>query len=89
MEKLFVAPNAGCTMNIDYGGIHYEFRILGYNNICGYAPLLVIDCTNNERYVSNGYLEVNDHIIESKWKVEYNANRDNWICGRDIIISIH
>lgn len=88
MEKIFVAPNAGCTLSIDYKGIHYEFRLLGYDNVGGYAPILVIDCTNDERYVSNGYLEINNHVIESRWKMEYNSNRGNWICSKDIIISI-
>ena len=88
METVFIAPNAGCELKAEYKGIQYEFKILGYDNVGGYAPLLVVDKTNGERYYSNGYLEINDQVIISKWKKEYNANRGNWICSRDVIISI-
>ena len=68
METVFIAPNAGCELKAEYKGIQYEFKILGYDNVGGYAPLLVVDKTNGERYYSNGYLEINDQVIISKWK---------------------
>ena len=88
MDAIIIAPNTGYEMKAECDGIKYEFRIISYSNVGGYAPILVIDKTHDERYYSNGYLEINGHAITSKWNIEYDANRGNWICSRDILISI-
>lgn len=88
MEKLIVEPSTGSTFEAEFKGISYEFKLTSYENIDGYARIIVIDKTNDERYISNGYLEINNHIIISKWKREYSDYRDNWICSRDLVITI-
>lgn len=88
MEKVIVEPVAGSEFNIEYGGINYSFKLTTYENVDGYAKILILDKTHDERYLSDGYFEINNHIIISKWKREYSYDRENWICSKDLIISI-
>lgn len=69
-------------------GIRYEFKLENYENVDGYAPIIIYDTYNDERYHSMGYLELNGHIFISKWKKEYVDYRKNWICSNDLVIEI-
>lgn len=88
MEQLIVEPLVGSIFKADYDGISYEFKLTSYENVAGYAKIIVLDKTNDERYLSDGYLEINNHVIISKWKKEYSRYRDNWISSRELIIII-
>ena len=88
MEKTFVQANTASELAVEVDGIRYEFKIENYENIDGYAPIIIHDTYNDERYNSYGYLELNNHIFISRWKREYADYRDNWICSKDLIIEI-
>lgn len=88
MEKLIVQPDTGSEFKATFDGIDYEFKLTNYENIDGYATIIIVDKTNDERYLSHGYLEINNHVIISKWKQEYSDYRDNWISSKDLIIII-
>lgn len=88
MERLIVKATTGSVFQAEYDGVEYEFKLTSYENVDGYAKIIILDKTNDERYISNGYLELNNHIFISKWKKEYSGYRDNWICSRDLIIII-
>ena len=88
MEKKFVDASALDTIDVEAYGCIYSFHIENYENCDGYARCLIHDKTNNERYHSEGYLEINGHIIITKWNREYDYTRDNWICSKDLIVQI-
>ena len=88
MEKMIINPSTGLFFETEIDGVEYEFKLTSYENVDGYAKILVIDKTNDERYISNGYIELNNHIIISKWNKIYSHYRDNWICSKDLIITI-
>ena len=88
MNKIIVTPDSGSIFQATCDGIEYEFKITSYENVSEYAKILVIDKTHNERYLSNGFIELNNHIITSKWKKEYSYERENWICTKDLIVTI-
>lgn len=66
----------------------YRISVQHYDNVAGYAPVMIIDNTNNERYLSDGYIEINGDTIITKWGIEYNRNRDNYVCNRDLIVTV-
>ena len=88
MKEIVVEPLTGIIYKAEVDGIEYEFKLTNYENIDGYAKIIIYDKTNDERYLSEGYLELNNHVFISKWKKEYAGYRDNWICSRDLIITI-
>ena len=69
-------------------GITYQFRVESYENVNGYARCLICDLTNNDTYLSDGYLEINGHVIITRWRQEFDYNRENWISTRDLIVEI-
>ena len=89
MLKSFVDANVLDTMEVTAFGCTYAFHIENYENCDGYARCLVHDKTNDERYHSEGYLEINNHVIITKWKREYDYTRDNWICSQDLVVEIY
>lgn len=88
MERLIIEPNTGLIFEAKVDDVEYQFNLTSYENIDGYAKIIIYDKTNDERYLSEGYLELNNHIFISKWKKEYSGYRDNWICSKDLIIII-
>ena len=88
MQKTFVSANMANQMEAEVDGIKYEFRLEKFENIDGYAPMLIKDLTNEEVYHSYGYLELNGHIFISKWTKEYSDYRNNWVCTQDLIVEI-
>ena len=71
-----------------YKGVDYEFHIMTYENTDEYATIIVYDKTHDERYISYGYIVLNDHVITSKWKKTYDDYRSNWVCSKDLVITI-
>jgi hypothetical protein len=69
-------------------GHTYEFHIENYENTDGYARCLITDLNTEERYHAEGYIEVNGHAIITRWKKEYDYNRDNWINSTELIVEI-
>lgn len=88
METTIVQPLAGTIFKTTVDGIEYQFFLTSYENIDGYAKIMIHDITNDERYLSEGYFELNNHVFISKWKAEYSDYRDNWICSKDLVIII-
>ena len=86
MGKQFVNATILNPMEVSAFGITYEVRLENYENVDGYARCIIIDKTNDERYHSEGYLEVNNHVVITRWKREYDYTRDNWICSKDLIV---
>ena len=78
----------GCDQEIEKDGIKYGIRIMTYENTDGYATVIVQDMTNHESYISYGYIELNNHRITTKWKKVYDQYRDNWICSKDLEVTI-
>ena len=56
MKKTFVQANTASELAVEVDGIRYEFKIENYENIDGYAPIIIHDTYNDERYHSYGYL---------------------------------
>lgn len=88
MKKVFVDTKAGNDLSATVDGIKYKFTPITCNCNCGYAQILIHDITNRETYISNGYIEINNHIIESKWGMEFNTNRDNYMYNDNLTIDI-
>lgn len=88
MKKIFVEPRAGREMSVTLDGIKYIFCVEDFSNIDGYAPVLIIDSSTENRHYSYGYYELNNHVFISRWKKQYDYNRDNYTCSRDLIIEI-
>ena len=88
MKKVFVDTKAGNELTATVDGIEYKFTPENYSSTCGYAQILIHDVTNGETYISPGYIEINNHIIESKWGVEYDNLRDNYVHNDNLTISI-
>lgn len=87
-RKIYVQANTATELFAEVDGVRYEFKLENYSNIDGYAPVMIYDVTNDERYHSYGYLELNGHVFITKWDKEYKDYRDNWICNQDLIIEI-
>ena len=85
---MIIEQNSGGNLSATYKNIEYEFKILSFENVDEYATIVVHDKTHDERYVSYGFIEVNGHRITSKWKKTYDHYRDNWICTKDLVITI-
>lgn len=79
----------GPEAKITYKGIEYEFKLTVFDNIDSYANIMVVDKTHDERYMCYGYLEINGHRIQAKWEREYDNYRDNWVCTKDLVITIN
>ena len=76
----------GQQITAEYDGVKYIFSVCKKNSTGGYAPIIIEDTTDHNRYYSYGYIEINHHVFVSKWKYEYNHNRDNWQAGNYVII---
>lgn len=87
--KRIVGVNQGSTMSMEIDGIKYDFRITEYSNVGEYAPILIIDNSTGNHYMSYGYLELNGHIFISKWEKVYADYRENWICSDNLIITVN
>lgn len=79
---------SGREISAIHNGIEYEFKIMSYENVDEYATIIVHDKTHNNHYISYGFIELNNHKITSKWKKTYDAYRDNYICTKDLVITI-
>jgi hypothetical protein len=88
MQKTFIDARFLSDMQVEAYGVTYLFRIENFENVDGYARCLIYDATNDERYHTEGYIELNNHIIITKWKREYDSNRENFICSHDLLIEI-
>lgn len=86
MQYQLVNATALNPIEISAFGVVYEIHIESYENVDGYARCIVYDKTNDERYHTTGYIELNNHVIITKWKREYDYTRDNWICSTDLIV---
>lgn len=88
MEKTYVDARFLEDMSISCEGITYKIRIESFDSNGGYAPCIILDTSSGERYYSTGYIVINNHVIITKWKKEYDYDRENWICSKDLIVSI-
>ena len=88
INKTFISVNTFSELEFEAFGIQYKISVENYENTNGYARCLIWDKTHDERYHSEGFIEINNHFITTKWKAEYDYNRDNWICSKDLEISI-
>ena len=86
--KKFVDAFTLNEYKIEAFGIVYEFKIEDYDCSGNMAKCLIIDHTNNERYHSDGYLELNGHVIMTRWDKTYDYNRDNWVTDKNLIVEI-
>lgn len=86
MKQTFVDAFRSNERLLTINNIDYQFLIEDYRNTDGYARCLIWDKTNNERYHSEGYLEVNGITIVTKWKEEYSYDRDNWVHSNELIV---
>lgn len=84
--KVYITPGVTIAQSID--GIRYEFSVLNYKNISGYAEVIIKDVSTGKTYHSDGWIEINGHIFSTRWNSEYNPLREQWQCGRDLIIEI-
>lgn len=87
MQVLQVAYGTPVGATVD--GIDYEFKFVSYQNAGGYAPVLIVDKTNEESYYSNGCITINHHIFLSQWGIEFSDYRDNFVCTREMNITIY
>lgn len=88
MKTILTAVSSGSILDKVIDGVQYSFCIQNFRNNSGYASIMIHDKTNDERYQSYGCIEINGHTFISKWKTEYDRNRDNYICTKDLIIEI-
>lgn len=88
MECVFVNAKAGNDMKATVDGIEYKFGPVNYSNNSGFAPIMIHDITHGETYLSEGYIDINGHIIESRWEYEYDSNYDNYRCNDNLHIKI-
>ena len=88
MEKILFQAYTGKDYEVTIDNKIYDIKLTSYENVDGYAKILVIDRDTEERYLSNGYIEINNRVIISKWKREYSLERENWICTRDLVLYV-
>ena len=87
-QKVIKNAEPGLHETIEFDGVTYEFRMLDYSAVGGYAPMIIIDGITKERYKSDGYLVLNGHTFVTTWEKEYADYRNNWIYGSNLIITI-
>ena len=85
---IFKDVNYGDRQHFEVDGIRYEIGFQGFDCNEGYASCLIIDTSNGNTYQSYGSIELNNHIINTKWKYEYDYHRSNYVPAHELIVEI-
>lgn len=85
-EFISATPMSDLHIDLDEG---YDIRLTSYAaNENGYAQCIIIDRFDNNRYLSEGYLELNGHIFITKWKPVFDYYRGNYQYTKDLIVHV-
>ena len=89
MVKSFVDAFRLNTHTVEFNGKEYQFLIEDYQHTTGYARGIIWDKSTDERYHTEGYLQIGNTTIVTKWKEGYDCNRDNWVHTNELVIEIN
>ena len=85
---LFLSLKDKNIAELSLDGIEYKIIVSKHTSNSGYAPIIIKDLTNEETFISDGYIEINNHIFISKWKFEYSISRENYVPSKELILEI-
>ena len=63
--KVYITPGVTIAQSID--GIRYEFSVLNYKNISGYADVIIKDVSTGKTYNSDGWIVISGNIYYIRW----------------------
>jgi hypothetical protein len=88
MKKTFIEAKYGQRPSITVDGVKYEIAVQEYVSNSGYAPVIIINAETEERYQSYGSIDINGHTFITKWGVDYDYNRLNYVGSHDLIVEV-
>lgn len=88
MKKSFVDAFSLNEHIVKFNGKKYQFLIEDYQHTTGYARGIIWDKSTNERYHTDGYLQIGLITIVTKWKSDYDYYRENYIHTNELVIEI-
>lgn len=89
MSTTHVYPDSASVSKVTLDdGNSFTFKPLKYENIQGYAPIIVIHENSGKSYESYGYIEIAGHTFVSKWVDRHFSYDDTYISSREFTVDI-
>lgn len=84
-----VYPDSGTLNKVTLDdGNSYIFKPLKYENIAGYAPIIIIHENTGKSYESYGYLELHGHTFTSKWNERFFSYDEGYTSSKEFTVDI-
>ena len=89
MRTIHLDPNTAMHTKVTLDdGNTFSFRPLKFENLRGYAPIIIRHENTGQTFDSYGFLEVKGHTFVSKWKDRFFSYDDTYINSREFVIDI-
>ena len=89
MQSIHVDPDSAMAAKITLDdGNSFTFKPLKYENIQGYAPIIIKHENSGQTYESYGCTTVLGHTFVSKWKERHFSYDDTYISSREFTVDI-